>query len=185
MSHFPPEQPSVQVESLSHFMLQSPPAQDSLQVELDLHESLHLPSLQSVLADAVALEPLDAALPEELVPLALVALVVGPLEPDDPEAPASLPLPEAFCAIPAEELAVASEVSGSVVVDSLELVFDVGSEFGTDPCVTVQLARTRAPPMKLISAMWAHFMLGKRPDASGIMKRAEQNMSARFARFFT
>ena len=33
--HFPPEQLSVQLESLSHFMSQLPPAQDSLQVPFD------------------------------------------------------------------------------------------------------------------------------------------------------
>jgi hypothetical protein len=115
-----------------------------------------LPSLQSLLADAVAAELLVAALPDTL--LALFALVVDPPE-LDAEAPAPLSLPEALGTIPAEELAVPSDAPGSMGVDSFELVFEVGSESDTDPCLTVQFARTTAPQRKAISAMCAPFML--------------------------
>jgi hypothetical protein len=121
---------------------------------------LHLPFLQSALAGAVAPELLVVAFPGTLV--APVALVVEPPEPDDPEDPAPLPLPEPVVTTPAEELAVVSDAAGSVTVDSLELVLDGGSESDSDPCLTVQLARTRAPQMKLISAMCALFMLSLR-----------------------
>ena len=113
-----------------------------------------MPSLQSLLADAVAAELLVAALPDAL--LALFALVVDAPE-LDAEAPAPLS-PEALGTIPAEELAVPSDAPGSMGVDSFELVFDVGSESDTDPCLTVQFARNRAPQRKLISAMCVAFM---------------------------
>ena len=116
--------------------------------------------MQSVLAGAVAPGPLVVAFPGTLV--APVALVVDPPEPEDPEAPAPLSLPEPVVTTPADELPVASEAAGSVTVDSFELVLDVGSESDSDPCLTVQLARTRAPQMKLISAMCALFMLSLR-----------------------
>jgi hypothetical protein len=116
--------------------------------------------LQSVLAGAVAPEPFVVALPGTLV--ASVALVVDPPEPDDPEAPAPLPLSEPVVTTPAEVLPVVSEAAGSVTVDSFEPVLDVGSESDSDPCLTVQLARTMAPQMKLISAMFALFMLSLR-----------------------
>jgi hypothetical protein len=108
--------------------------------------------LQSLLADAVAVELLVAALPDTLLAL----FVVGPEL--DAGAPAPLS-PEAPGTNPAEELAVPSDASGSMGVDSFELVFDVGSESDTDPCLTVQFVRTTAPQRKAISAMCAPFML--------------------------
>jgi hypothetical protein len=89
--------------------------------------------------------------------VAPVAVVVDPPELDGPEAPAAFPS-DPLGVTPAEELAVVSVAAGSMAVDSLELVVDAGSESDTDPCLTVQFARNRAPQRKLISAMCVAFM---------------------------